>query len=60
MLMHAVVRDIPLILKTPRTDTIWNAEFSPHGQHIITASLDHTVRVWQVLMLDDIKKIVIQ
>jgi len=33
-----------------------NAEFSLDGQRIVTASWDQTVRIWQVLTLDDLEK----
>ncbi len=28
------------------TDRVWHAEFSPDGSRIVTASLDHTARLW--------------
>jgi WD40 repeat protein len=34
-----------------------SAQFSPDGQRIVTASQDQTARVWQILTLDDIERI---
>jgi WD40 repeat protein len=42
------------------SDTVWSAMFSPDGQYILTASLDQTARIWRVLTLDDMKKILLQ
>ncbi len=34
-----------------------HATFSPDGQRVFTASEDQTARIWQVLTLDDIERI---
>jgi WD40 repeat protein len=39
------------------TDVVKSAEFSPDGQRIVTASDDHTARVFRVLTLHDIDEL---
>jgi WD40 repeat protein len=36
---------------------IRQAKFSPDGKHIVTVSDDQTARVWEIMTLDDIERI---
>ena len=39
-------RRLAVVTLTGHTDMVWACGFSPDGTHIVSGSLDHTVRVW--------------
>jgi hypothetical protein len=47
MRLGAVWQQCPRLLRFwPHEDSVYHAEFSPDGGRVVTASVDHTARVW--------------
>jgi WD40 repeat protein len=41
----------PLSPPLQHQGTVWSAAFNPDGTRVVTASMDHTARVWNLLPL---------